>query len=241
MKQIALITGANKGIGLETARQLAARGFTVLVGARDEARGRAAAQGLAVAGADAHFIALDVTDQRSIDLAAEQITRRFGKLDVLVNNAGTLAEPWNRPTSGVTTDELRTTFDINFFGLVAVTRAMLPLIRKSTAGRIVNVTSILGSMGEHSDPKSSIYGMQTVAYNASKAAVNMFTVNLAHELKDTPIKVNAGHPGWVKTDMGGDGAPMNVIDGAKTSVMLATLAPDGPTGGYFHMNERLKW
>lgn len=239
-KTIALITGANKGLGLEAARQLAARGITVLLGARDEAKGRAAADQLRALNLDAHAITLDVTDHASIALAKEQVERRFGRLDILVNNAGVMVDRAAQPGTG-SLDAMRRTFETNVFGLVDVTQQFLPLLRKSAAGRIVNLSSILGSMGEHSRPGSSIYGVLTGWYNMSKAAVNMFTVNLAHELKDTKIKVNAAHPGWVKTDMGGPEAPMQLEDGGKTTVFLATLPESGPTGGFFHMMDRVPW
>ncbi len=240
---IALVTGANKGIGLETASQLAQKGITVFAASRDEARGRAAVDKLksAVPSLHVHYLQLDVTNAASIRAAAEQIERRFGKLDILINNAGINAGKWGEGPSVASLPAIRETFDTNFFAMIAVTQAFLPLLRKSPAGRIVNLTSILGSLAEHSDPKSPIYGMLGVGYNASKAAVNMFTVNLAHELKDTAIKVNAAHPGWVKTDMGGENAPLHVVDGALTSVWLGTLPADGPTGGYFHMQNRLRW
>jgi NAD(P)-dependent dehydrogenase (short-subunit alcohol dehydrogenase family) len=139
------------------------------------------------------------------------------------------------------TEVWRKTFETNFFGLVATTSAFIPLLRKSDAGRIVNLSSILGSMTHHSTPGSPIYGYHVPAYNVSKAAVNAFTVQLAYELKETKIKVNAAHPGWVKTDLGGEGAPMEIIDGAKTSVALAMIGEDGPTGAYIHMGETLPW
>jgi NAD(P)-dependent dehydrogenase (short-subunit alcohol dehydrogenase family) len=135
----------------------------------------------------------------------------------------------------------RTTFDTNVFGLIATTQAFLPLLRKSAAGRIVNLSSILGSNTMHSDPLSPIYDFKLPAYNVSKSAVNAYTVQLAYELRDTPIKVNAAHPGWVKTEMGGEGATMELRDGAKTSVVLAMLGPDGPTGSFSHMGETLPW
>lgn len=240
---IALVTGANKGIGLETVRQLAQKGITVFAASRDEARGRAAVDKLKSAdpSLNVHFLALDVTNAGSIRAAAEQVERRFGKLDILINNAGINAGTWGEGPSVASLPAIRETFDTNFFALIAVTQAFVPLLRKSHAGRVVNLTSILGSLAEHSDPKSPIYGMVGVGYNASKAAVNMFTVNLAHELRETKIKVNAAHPGWVKTDMGGENAPLQVEDGAKTSVWLATLPADGPTGGYFHMQNRVRW
>ena len=136
---------------------------------------------------------------------------------------------------------LRQTFDVNFFGLVELTQAVLPLIRKSPAGRIVNILSMLGSLTLHTDPGAGLDQIKGLAYNASKAAVNMFTIHLAALLKDTPIKVNAAHPGWVKTDLGGEEAPMDPIDGAKTGVALATLGADGPTGGFFHMDKAMPW
>lgn len=240
-KRIILITGANKGIGYETARQLAREGHTVLLAARDANKAEAAAAGLAGEGLTVEPVTLDVTDDASIARAAAQIAERHGRLDTLVNNAGVALEPWGTPTSATTLDQWRRTFETNVFAVAAVTQALLPLLRKSEAGRVVNLSSILGSLTLHADPTSPIYDMKSVAYDSSKAALNQYTVHLAHELKDTPIKVNSAHPGWVKTDLGGEQAPMEVGDGAKTSVWLATLPADGPTGGYFHMRERLPW
>lgn len=240
-QKVALITGANKGIGFETARQLGKQGITVLASARDAERGSAAVARLKAEGVDAHFIPLNVTDPASIAAAAAGIEKDFGRLDILVNNAGVLDYTGEATPSTVPVDTLRRTFDLNFFGLVAVTQAMLPLLGKSSAGRIVNLTSILASIAEHADPNSPIFDSKFIAYDASKASVNMFTNHLAHELRDTPIKVNAAHPGWVKTDMGGPDAPMAVEDGAKTSVMLATLPDSGPSGGFYHMGVHMRW
>ena len=239
--RVAIITGGNKGIGLETGLQLARQGVTVLLGARDLAKGEKAAQGLKKEGLDVRAIQLDVTNQASIDAAVGRVEREFGRLDILVNNAAVMVDGRPASPSTVPVSAWRETFETNVFGLVAVTQAFLPLLRKSAAGRIVNLSSILGSLAEHSDPASPIYHALVPAYDASKAAVNMFTVELAHELKDTKIKVNAAHPGWVKTDMGGAEAPMELTDGAKTSVWLATLPDDGPTGGYFHMMVHMRW
>jgi NAD(P)-dependent dehydrogenase (short-subunit alcohol dehydrogenase family) len=241
MATIALISGGNKGIGFETARQLGKKGITVLIGARDEQRGLAAVETLRKEGIAAKWVGLEVTDAASIKKAVEQVSSEFGVLDILVNNAGWLDYASEGIASTVSIETLRKTFDINYFGLVAVTQAFLPLIRKSKAGRIVNLTSILGSIAEHADPNSPIYGAKFLAYDSSKAAVNMFTNHLAHELKGTPIKVNAAHPGWVKTDMGGEQAPMEIVDGAKTSVELATLPENGPSGGFFHMGVHMRW
>lgn len=242
LKKIALVTGANKGIGLETVRQLAQQGITVLLGARDEKRGAEAAKQLKEEGLDVQFLQIDVNDTASQDNAAKFIADKFGKLDILVNNAG-VAKDFRVPASQGTLEQWRETFETNVFNLVSLTQKLLPLVKKSDAGRIVNLTSILGSLALHSDPNSPIAGSSSsgVAYNASKAALNMFTVNLANELKDTPIKVNAAHPGWVKTDMGGQEAPLEIPDGAKTSVILATLPNDGPTGGYFFLGDSLPW
>ena len=239
--KVALITGANKGIGLETARQLGKQGIIVLVGARDAAKGEAAAKSLQGEGIDARAITLDVTDEASIAAAVTQVERECGRLDILVNNAGLGTDA--NPASQEPISDWYRIFDTNVFGLVATTIAFLPLIRQSPAGRIVNLSSILGSITLRVAPDSPlrpVTGM-VAAYGASKAAVNMYTATLAQELADTPIKVNAAHPGWVKTDMGGASAPMEIEDGAKTSVRLATLDADGPTGGYFHLEDRLPW
>ncbi|PYJ07375.1 MAG: short-chain dehydrogenase [Verrucomicrobia bacterium] len=240
-KKIALITGANKGIGLETARQLGRQGITVLTGARDEAKATAAAAELSKEGIDAHGIVIDVSDAGSIKKAGAQIARDYGHLDILVNNAGVMLDDRKKKPSEQSLDLWRKTFETNLFGLVATTQALLPLLRKSDAGRIVNLSSILGSITLHSTPGSPIYDSKQPAYDVSKSAVNAWTVNLAWELKETPIKVNAAHPGWVKTEMGGEGAQMEIEDGAKTSVELATLGPDGPSGGFVHMGETLPW
>lgn len=239
--RVALITGANKGLGLETARQLGRMGATVLVGARDEARGREATKALQSEKIDAKFVPLDVTDASSVANAAKFVAQEFGRLDILINNAGIALTSSDGPASTTTPDIFRRTFDVNVFGVVSVTQAMLPLLRKSTAGRIVNLSSILGSIAEHADPNSPIYAMKFAAYDTSKAALNMYTNHLAIELRGTPIKVNAAHPGWVKTDMGGPEAPMNLDDGVKTGLALATLDADGPTGGFYHMGVHMRW
>src|SRR4051794_22377486 len=246
--KVAFITGANKGIGLETARGLGRLGIAVVIGSRDQARGRAAADALRSKGIEkVEAVRFDVTkaeDHRSI---ARHLEDRYGKLDILVNNAGVLLDELemekggSNTTTTVTPEILRETFETNFFAVVALTQALLPLIRKSPAGRIVNLSSILGSLTLHADPKSPIYSMKGFAYDASKTALNAFTVHLAHALKDTAIKVNSAHPGWVKTEMGGSSAPMEVSEGGKTSVMLATLPDDGPTGTFSHLGQSLPW
>jgi NAD(P)-dependent dehydrogenase (short-subunit alcohol dehydrogenase family) len=241
--RIALITGANKGLGLETGRQLGKLGYTVLLGSRDALKGEVSARRLRHDGVDARVVKLDVTKQRDIDAAAAQIESEFGKLDVLVNNAGTMIEKdWTKNTTSETTVEnLRTTFEANLFAVFAVSKAMLPLLKKSEAGRIVNVSSILGSVSMQATKGSPTYETKLFAYNASKAALNVLTISLAHELRGTKIKVNSAHPGWVRTDLGGSAAPTNVVDGAKTMVDLATADEDGPTGGFFHEGKEIPW
>lgn len=242
-KKVALITGANKGIGFETARQLGKLGIAVVLGSRDTAKGDAAAAKLRAEGIDARPLKLDVTQAKDREAAVRFIEEHFGKLDILVNNAGIAEEGgWGKNTTSTTSAEvLQKTFETNLFAPVALTQALLPLIRKSVAGRIVNLSSILASSTLHSDPKSPIYNSKAFAYDASKSALNAFTIHLAHELRDTKIKVNSAHPGWVKTDMGTDSAPMEIVDGSKTSVALATLPQDGPNGAFIHLGKALPW
>jgi NAD(P)-dependent dehydrogenase (short-subunit alcohol dehydrogenase family) len=239
--RIALVTGANKGIGLETVRQLAKAGLRVILASRSREKGVQAALKLQAEGLAVEALQLDVTSAASIAEAAREIERKHGRLDVLVNNAGVLIDDVTRKPSEQSLDVWRKTFDTNVFGLVAVTQALLPLLKRSNAGRIVNLSSILGSNTLHSQPGSPIYDFKVPAYNVSKTAVNAWTVHLAYELRDTPIKVNAAHPGHVKTDMGGEGASMEIVDGAKTSVQLALLPAEGPSGTYVHLGEPLPW
>jgi len=241
-KKIALITGSNKGIGLETARQLGKQDITVLIGARDPKKSEAAAKELRQEGLDARALEIDVNQTESIRKAVERVERDFGRLDILINNAGIGLDDQNKKVSEQSLETWRKTFDTNLFGLIATTHAFLPLLRKSEAGRIVNLSSILGSITLHATPGSPIYDFKVMpAYNVSKSAVNAYTVQLAYELKDSKIKVNAAHPGWVKTELGGEGATMELPDGAKTSVALATIGEDGPNGTYVHMGETLPW
>jgi NAD(P)-dependent dehydrogenase (short-subunit alcohol dehydrogenase family) len=245
-KQIALITGANKGIGFEIARQLGQKGILVVLGARTLPKAENATARLKEEGIAALAVKLDVTDPDDVRAVPGFFATRFGRLDILINNAGISLEfgsngsPAVKP-SEVGLDLLRRTFETNFFGVYAVTQSLLPLLRKSPAGRIVNHSSILGSLTIHSDPKADLDDFKTLAYNSSKTALNALTVHLAYELKDSGIKVNSAHPGWVKTDMGGEAAPMSIEEGARTAVWLATLPTDGPTGGYFHNGKPLPW
>jgi NAD(P)-dependent dehydrogenase (short-subunit alcohol dehydrogenase family) len=241
-KKIALITGANKGLGFEMARQLGQAGVTVVLAARDPEKGEAAAAKLRGEGLDVHFLKLDVSNKGDRSAAAAFLAEKFGRLDILINNAGISADGIGGGKVSTTTEEvIHRTFETNFFAPVALTRELLPLLHKSDAGRIVNMSSILGSQTLHSDPTSPIYNFKSLSYDASKAALNSFTIHLAHELKDTKIKVNSAHPGWVKTDMGTNAAPMEIPEGGKTGVALALLGEDGPTGGYFHLGKPLPW
>ena len=238
--KIALVTGATRGIGLETVRQLATAGVRTLLAGRDLGKAREAAQVLQSEGLPVEPIVLDVSDAKSIADAARQIEGNYGRLDILVNNAGVFIDDFAKTSSEQSLETWRTTFDTNVFGVVAVTQAFLPLLRESAAGRIVNVSSGLGSLTLHSDPASPIYDYKVPAYNVSKTAVNGWTVHLAHELRATPIKVNAIHPGSVKTDMNSNGE-LDIVTGAKSSVEMALLGGDGPTGSFTHLGEVLPW
>jgi NAD(P)-dependent dehydrogenase (short-subunit alcohol dehydrogenase family) len=240
-KKVALITGANRGIGFETARQLGQKGVTVVVGARSLKSAEETAAKLKSEGLDAVPVKLDVTSAQDREAAANMIGEKFGKLDILINNAGVGDGLFEQKTAETSDEELQKVFGTNVFATVGVTRTLLPWIRKSPAGRIVNLSSILGSLTLHTDPTSPISGVMSFAYDASKAAVNAYTIHLAKELKGTAIKVNSAHPGWVKTEMGGRAAPMEITEGAKTSVALALLGPDGPNGRFIHMGEELPW
>jgi NAD(P)-dependent dehydrogenase (short-subunit alcohol dehydrogenase family) len=248
-QKIAFITGANRGIGLETARGLGKQGITVLLGSRDKAKGEAAAAELRKEGVvNVEAIQFDVANYDDHKRIAKLLDDRNGRLDILVNNAGVSIDggDFSNPngfntTSTISMGKLRETFDTNFFAVVALTQTLLPLIKKSPAGRIVNLSSVLGSLTLNADPNSPIYSVKAFAYNASKTALNAFTVSLAAELRNTNIKVNSAHPGWVKTDMGGPNAPLDLPEGGKTSIELATLPANGPTGGYFHLGKPLPW
>jgi NAD(P)-dependent dehydrogenase (short-subunit alcohol dehydrogenase family) len=234
-KTVALITGANKGLGLEIARQLGKRGLMVIIGARDKGKGESAAADLAKLGIEAHAVKLDVSSKDDVAALPGWIEKNFGRLDVLVNNAG-VAE-WREDD----VESFRRTFEANVFGVVAVTYALLPLLKASPAGRIVNHSSVLGSLTSLSKQPDMFGNFVVPAYTASKAALNGFTVALAHKTRGSALKVNSAHPGWVRTDLGGQKAPMAVEDGAKTAVLLATLPADGATGQFFHMGEALPW
>jgi NAD(P)-dependent dehydrogenase (short-subunit alcohol dehydrogenase family) len=243
-KKIALVTGANRGIGFEIARQLAQSGVQVLLSGRRPEAVIESALKLRGLGLDVRPIPLDVTKSQSIAAAADEVASKFGRLDILVNNAAIRIEPYGRQPSEQSLRQWRETFDTNLFGVVEVTQAFLPLIRKSAAGRIVNVSSLLASLGTHSDPNSYAYSSMfksLPAYSASKSAINSWTVHLAFELRDTPIKVNAVHPGYTKTDMNDGAGDLEIEVGARTGVSMALLDAAGPTGQYVHLGNSLPW
>jgi len=239
--RVAFITGGNRGIGLQTARELGQLGIEVILGVRDP-EDASAVRTLRAEGITAEAIHYDTAKPETDRAAFAYFERRFGRLDILVNNAGALQEPlMGNDTITLSEATLRDTFEINFFALVRLTQTLVPLVRKSDAGRIVNLSSVLGSLTLHATPDSPIAATKALAYNASKTALNAFTIHLADALRDTPIKVNSAHPGWVKTPLGGPAAPMEIADSAKTSVQLATLGADGPSGGFFHTGDALPW
>jgi NAD(P)-dependent dehydrogenase (short-subunit alcohol dehydrogenase family) len=240
-QKIALVTGATRGIGLETVRQLAQAGVHTLLAGRNGERAQAAASKLQADGLPVDAIVLDVTDGKSIAAAVAEVRERYGRLDILVNNAGILLDEFGRAPSEQTLETWRKTFDTNLFALIAVTQAFLPLLKAAPAGRIVNVSSILGSIALHTDPASPIYDFKVPAYNVSKSAVNAWTVQLAYELRETPVKVNTIHPGYVKTDMNAGEGAIEIPEGARTSVELALIGADGPNGSFSHLGETLPW
>lgn len=245
-RKVALITGANKGIGLEVARQLGALGWYVLLGVRDSKRGAAAVELLKASAIDARFEQLDVTDDRSIAAAAHRIATDPGRLDVLVNNAGVLlegsfsrggraAEEFASQPSATGMDIVRDTYATNVFGTIAVTNALLPLLRKSSAARIVNVSSRLAShtlADDFCQGRNKDRYLNLLAYNSSKAALNAATLQFAIELRETGIKVNAADPGHTATDINGRHGDRPPSEAAKIIVQLALLPDDGPTGAF---------
>jgi NAD(P)-dependent dehydrogenase (short-subunit alcohol dehydrogenase family) len=239
-KKIALVTGANKGIGLEIARQLAQSNVAVLMGARDLQRGRDAASELASEGLDVQAIQIDLNDETTIAATAEKIAATYGRLDILVNNAG-IVDAADGPPSVATTAAARKLMETNFLGTLAVTQAMLPLLRRSRAGRIVNLSTTLGSLAINGDPTSPYYEARLIGYNASKAALNMLTVQLAAELKDTTIVVNAVAPGYVKTDLTGHNGFMTAEEGARLPVEYALLGDNAVSGRFVEPAGNAPW
>jgi NAD(P)-dependent dehydrogenase (short-subunit alcohol dehydrogenase family) len=248
-QQVALVTGANKGIGRGAAEQLAALGMTVLIGARDPQRGEEAAAALRGAGGDVHAVTLDVTDPATVREVARQVEERFGRLDVLINNAGITGSGQVSPEdahdqvpSSVDLDMVRAVFETNVFGVIAVTNALLPLLRRSPAPRIVNVSSHAGSLTIFSDPDGPMASLlPSAAYSPSKTALNALTVQYANELRKDGVLVNSAAPGFVDTDSNDHTGFLTVEQGAAVLVRLATLDADGPTGGFFSEEGPLPW
>ncbi|MET9442739.1 SDR family oxidoreductase [Streptomyces sp. NPDC006610] len=248
-RRIALVTGANKGIGRGVAEQLAALGMTVLIGARDPRRGEEAAAAVRAAGGDVHAVTLDVTDQADVQEAAKQIEERFGHLDVLVNNAGITGSGQVAPDdardqvpSSVDLAMVRSVFETNVFGVIAVTNAMLPLLRRSPAPRIVNVSSHAASLTLTSDPDGPFAALlPSAAYAPSKSALTALTVQYANELRKEGVLVNAVAPGFVATDSNDHAGFLTVAQGAAVVVRLATLGEDGPTAGFFGEEGPVPW
>jgi NAD(P)-dependent dehydrogenase (short-subunit alcohol dehydrogenase family) len=238
--RIALVTGANKGIGFEIARQIGRTGVTVLLGARNQAAGEKAAATLTEEGIDARFLAIDVADYASVDAAAGAVTNGFGCLDILVNNAG-INDPSDGLIPGARLDAVERVLRTNFLGALAVTQAMLPLLRKSKAARVVNVSSGLGSLTQIGDPSFSRPEVRLIGYCASKAALNMLTVQLAYLLRDTAIKVNSADPGYTATDLNGHRGTQTIPEGSAEAIRLALLPDDGPTGTYSNSRGILPW
>jgi len=245
--KIALVTGGARGLGVEITRQLAALGAHVIVGARDKEKAEAVVSTLVDQGFEASALRLDVTSEADRQSACAAIDKTHRRLDILINNAGILLDspdggtPAPRQPSVALPSVVRDTFEANFFAPVFLTQILLPLLRRSEAGRIVNVSSIRGSLAHLSDPTSPVYPVRALGYDTSKAALNAFTILIAEELRGTPIKINAIHPGWVRTSMGGEQASLSVEDGARTAVQYASLGESGPTGGFFFLDERLPW
>ncbi|GAA2831998.1 SDR family NAD(P)-dependent oxidoreductase [Nonomuraea rubra] len=248
-RTVVLITGANKGIGRAAAEQLAALGMTVLMGARDPRRGEEAAAAVRAAGGDAHALTLDVTDAATIADAAKWIEERFGHLDVLVNNAAITGSGQVSPQdavdqipSTVDLDMVRAVFETNVFGVIALTNAMLPLLRRSSAPRIVNVSSGGGSLAISANPEGPLTDLPaSAAYSPSKTALNALTVQYANELRKDGVLVNAAAPGYVATDINNHSGFLTPAQGAAVLVQLATLDAEGPTGGFFSAEGPVPW
>jgi NAD(P)-dependent dehydrogenase (short-subunit alcohol dehydrogenase family) len=247
MNNTALVTGADTGIGFEVCQQLAQRGYTVFLSSLDLDKAQQAAVSLTDTGLDVRPLQLDLTKPETFANAACIIDAACGRLDALVNNAG-IALDWHYQADTVPIELVRQTFEVNFFGMVELTQKLLPLIRRSAAGRIVNQSSRLGSLTLHSTRGTDMDSLKAFAYDTSKVAINSFTVHLAAALRDTSIKVNSAHPGVVKTNINATVIrtenAVGMLDaktGARTAVELATLPPAGPSGGFFHLGERLPW
>lgn len=238
--KIALVTGANKGIGYEIARGLAGKGMTVLLGCRDLGRAEAARKQLKQEKLDVLPLLLDVTRAETIAAATARVDSNYGKLDVLVNNAG-IAREWQSKPSNIDLAAVREIYETNLFGPIALIQAMLPLLLRAEAARIVNVSSELGSLSLTSDPTKPISQLLALGYCSSKSALNAVTVQFANELRSTPIKVNAVCPGYVATDLNNHSGPRTPEQGARIAIEMSTIGADGPSGGYFNDDGQVPW
>jgi NAD(P)-dependent dehydrogenase (short-subunit alcohol dehydrogenase family) len=239
-KKTVLITGANKSIGFETARQLGAAGYKVWLGSRNLARGEDAAAALAAEAIDVRAIEIDVTSDQSVQAAAARVAADDGRLDVLINNAGILGQDMSPPTQQ-SVDDIRTIYETNVFAPVRVTQAFLPLLKNAETANVVMVSSGLGSKGWLSDPQNEFYGVNYLGYNSSKSALNAVALAFAKDLATTGIKVNAVDPGFTATDFNGHSGYRSVEQAARSVVLLATVDRNGPTGGFFYDGENVPW
>lgn len=240
-KKTVLITGANKGIGKEVARQLASRGYQVFVGARDEARGQKTVDELIASGLkDVHLLVIDVTNDESVAQAAESLSSKVTALDVLINNAGIIAAGFKTPLQE-SLSEFISTYTVNVFGVIRTTNAFIPLLKKSKGGRIVNVSSGLASLTHSTDKAHPSYNYNALGYNSSKAALNYVTVSYAKALSEFGIKVNSANPGSTATDMNFNKGMQTIEVGAQSTVFLATLPEEGPTASFYDKNGALPW
>ncbi len=239
-QKTALITGANRSIGYEIARRLATEGYRVWLGSRDVGRGEEAAKKLRDQGLDVHVLQLDVTSDQSVASAIAELSRQTDHLDALVNNAG-IAESFTHQPFDEPIEVVKAVYEVNTFGPIRLTQAALPLLKASGAGRVVMLSSELGSLNSLLDPENQFYGINALGYNSSKTALNAVTVSLAKAAEPFGIKINAADPGYTATDMNGHTGYRTVEQAAEAPVRLATLGPDGPTAGYFFDDQTLPW
>jgi NAD(P)-dependent dehydrogenase (short-subunit alcohol dehydrogenase family) len=239
-KRVALVSGANRGLGLAISQGLAEHGITVILGARDSKKGAQACSRLKRRGLDVHFEVLDVANQKSIQNAVKHIQTRFGRLDILVNNAGIMIDN-QESILNLSWHTIHKSLQTNLMGPLRLCKSCIPLMKAGSYGRIVNLASTLGSLTDMADLDSEAAMVRTPAYRLSKAALNCMTILIAQEVCDDNILVNSACPGWVKTDLGGNEAPLTPQQGADTPIWLATLPDGGPTGGFFRERKRIAW
>ncbi len=237
-KKVALVTGANKGIGFEVAKILLNKGVYVIIGSRDLEKGKQALRDLG--NENVSFVQIDITNEKSVKDAKNIISKEFGKLDILINNAGVWLD-FGVPMLEVSMDDIEKTFKVNTFGVITTIKHFLPLLKKSDEGRIVNVSSGLGSLTQSADPDYEYYPYKSLAYNTSKSALNAITILFAYELRETNIKINSADPGYCSTDLNGKTGPRTPKQGAKIIVELATLSNNGSTCGFFDENGSIEW